>query len=175
MPNQDHPRGFIIHGDMDHRHLLQTTIDVSNATAMFIGTLVKFDNDGNISASGTTEEKSIGIIINLRDADGQATTYLPATTAGSALVLTDPNQQFIIQCAGTLAATDVGENADINATQGGSTSSGRANTELSETTSTSTAQFRIIDKVNTPGNEWGLNVDVVVRPNEHGFTNAAGI
>ena len=95
----------------------------------------------------------------------------------SADVLDDPNQLFIVQCDASIAATDIGKNADVIGT-GGSTTSGISTMELNSSTLAVTAalNLKVVGLYNDVNNEFGTNAVVVVKINEHvyGSTGVAG-
>lgn len=88
-----------------------------------------------------------------------------------ALVVDDPDAIFEVQAA-TMAATDVGANADLVAGANNGFVSGYT---LSGTAAAATAQCRILGLVNRPDNEFGPFAKVLVKINEHELTTAAGI
>jgi hypothetical protein len=100
-------------------------------------------------------------------------------TAGKIVadVLDDPNQLFLVQCDASIAATDIGKNADVVGT-GGSTTTGISTMELSSSTLATTAalNLKVVGLYNDVNNEYGTNAVVVVKINEHvyGSTGVAG-
>ena len=95
----------------------------------------------------------------------------------SADVLDDPNQLFLIQCDASIAATDIGKNADVIGT-GGSTTNGISTMELNSATLANTAalNLKVVGLYNDVNNAFGTNAVVVVKINEHvyGSTGVAG-
>lgn len=95
----------------------------------------------------------------------------------SADVLDDPNQLFIVQCDASIAATDIGKNADVIGT-GGSTTNGISTMELNSATLANTAalNLKVVGLYNDVNNAFGTNAVVVVKINEHvyGSTGVAG-
>ena len=95
----------------------------------------------------------------------------------SADVLDDPNQLFIVQCDASIAATDIGKNADVIGT-GGSTTNGISTMELNSSTLATTAalNLKVVGLYNDVNNAFGTNAVVVVKINEHvyGSTGVAG-
>ena len=95
----------------------------------------------------------------------------------SADVLDDPNQLFIVQCDASIAATDIGKNADVIGT-GGSTTNGISTMELNSATLANTAalNLKVVGLYNDVNNDFGTNAVVVVKINEHvyGSTGVAG-
>ena len=92
-------------------------------------------------------------------------------------VLDDPNQLFLVQCDASIAATDIGKNADVIGT-GGSTTNGISTMELNSATLAKTAalNLKVVGLYNDVNNEFGTNAVVVVKINEHvyGSTGVAG-
>ena len=91
----------------------------------------------------------------------------------SADVLDDPNQLFLIQCDASIAATDIGKNADVIGT-GGSTTSGISTMELNSSTLATTAalNLKVVGLYNDVNNAFGTNAVVVVKINEHVYGSA---
>ena len=91
----------------------------------------------------------------------------------SADVLDDPNQLFLIQCDASIAATDIGKNADVIGT-GGSTTNGISAMELNSSTLAVTAalNLKVVGLYNDVNNEFGTNAVVVVKINEHVYGSA---
>jgi len=92
-------------------------------------------------------------------------------------VIDDPNQLFLVQCNASIAATDIGKNADVVGT-GGSTTTGISSMELASSTLATTAalNLKVVGLYNDVNNEYGTNAVVVVKINEHvyGSTGVAG-
>ena len=91
----------------------------------------------------------------------------------SADVLDDPNQLFLIQCDASIAATDIGKNADVIGT-GGSTTNGISTMELNSATLANTAalNLKVVGLYNDVNNAFGTNAVVVVKINEHVYGSA---
>ena len=91
----------------------------------------------------------------------------------SADVLDDPNQLFIVQCDASIAATDIGKNADVIGT-GGSTTNGISTMELNSSTLATTAalNLKVVGLYNDVNNAFGTNAVVVVKINEHVYGSA---
>ena len=91
----------------------------------------------------------------------------------SADVLDDPNQLFIVQCDASIAATDIGKNADVIGT-GGSTTNGISTMELNSATLANTAalNLKVVGLYNDVNNAFGTNAVVVVKINEHVYGSA---
>ena len=91
----------------------------------------------------------------------------------SADVLDDPNQLFLIQCDASIAATDIGKNADVIGT-GGSTTNCSSTMELNSATLANTAalNLKVVGLYNDVNNAFGTNAVVVVKINEHVYGSA---
>ena len=91
----------------------------------------------------------------------------------SADVLDDPNQLFLVQCDASIAATDIGKNADVIGT-GGSTTNGISTMELNSATLANTAalNLKVVGLYNDVNNAFGTNAVVVVKINEHVYGSA---
>ena len=174
--------------------LTECYIPASYATALFIGDPVVITGTSNTAvvkgrqigtmpeinkatAAGGAASVSGVICAFLPDID-VATTVLhnAASTERIALVCTDPNQLFSIQCSGTMAATDVGLNGDLVYTHAGDTATGLSGAEFNTTgkATTATLQLKIMkfdqDHTVDAPNTIGANSKVIVKINTH--TNA---
>jgi hypothetical protein len=161
------------------------SIAASYGSAVYVGDPVKSTGtasaDGyagvNLSAAG---EVIRGVVVGLgRNPTMLANpanldiTYKPASDPNVwyALVVDDPNAIFAIQAA-TIAATDVGANADLVAAAGNGFISGYT---LSSTYGSATAQCRVLGLINSIDNEFGAYAKVLVKINEHELSSATGI
>jgi hypothetical protein len=88
-------------------------------------------------------------------------------------VIDDPSQLFLIQCDASIAAADIGKNADVIGT-GGSTTTGVSTMELNSSTLATTAALNLktVGLYNVPSNEIGSFAVVVVKINEHVYGSA---
>ena len=157
-------------------------------TAIYKGDPVLLANDGTIQVQNAATTNNIGVFNGCfyNDPTTQKPTwknYYPGSitpTVGDieAYVYDDPNQLFLIQDAGTLAQTNVGNNADIATYVAGSTINGQSKVELSATAAATAATFRIIRICEDPENSdiSSANANWVVKFNEHlYYDNSAGI
>jgi len=71
----------------------------------------------------------------------------------TAYVYDDPSIVYAAQMEGASGIADIGQLADMDDANSGSTVTGRSAQQISSTTGTSTAQLRILDFVNTPDND----------------------
>lgn len=187
MANVDRPNGFIPCGRLDGSKIpvRRFPIYASQADGVFVGDVMKALATGNVEAANAADDEAvIGVCVGIQDTNGVAigspnssvsTKYLPASTGGYALIaLALPDSVFRAQSNASLAATDVFGSVDHVATAG-NTTTGRSQHEL-DSTIASANQFKIIGKVEEPGNDWGSYVEVYVVPGEgYWFDNTNGI
>lgn len=149
---------------------------------IFSGDPVKMTNAGTILVAAAGDE-ILGIFRGCKftNSDGETvfSSHFPDGTSSSdivAFVEDDPDAVFEVQCAGSLAQTDVGLNADIAYTSG-STKTGMSAMELSGTTAATTATFRIMGFSSDPDNSTtgSANVNVIVKFNEHFYIDPTGV
>lgn len=180
MANADSPRGFT-----PMRHLTGGIIRPSEMliaddynTNIFSGDLVKLAAAGVIQLA-TAGDRFIGVFMGCRfvnDAGEQKfSKYWPASQSvqGSyayALVIADPMVTFRAQADGAVAVTEIGQLTNMISTHAGSTNTGRSGQELNSSTGTAEAQFRILNKVDDPENDWGANVELEVMPYLHEYS-----
>ena len=157
-------------------------------TAIYKGDPVLLAADGTIQVQNAATTNNIGVFNGCfyNDPTTQKPTwsnYYPGSitpTVGDieAFVYDDPNQLFLIQDEGTLAQTNVGNNADIATYVAGSTVNGQSKVELSSTAAATAATFRIVRISEDPENSdiSSANANWVVRYNEHlYYDNSTGI
>ena len=175
MANKDNHYGFRpISYDSSMVKTYSIDTGTGTATAVFLGDLVKGDTDGNASVMTAASNDYIGVVMELFNSAGLSVLSLAASTAGSVRVCTDPNAKLQVQfenggTAPTVAARN--DAADAIWTHAGSTKSGLAGVELSETLAGdgNAAQFRILELVDKPDNVWGHNAEVIVVALEHAY------
>jgi hypothetical protein len=184
MANVDRPNGAVPVRRLDGGAALPAnlySVDVTNATAIFIGDFVTMETDGSCApASAGTGNLILGVCMGVADDYGNlARVHLPATTAGNIFVQDDPYCIFEIQddAAAVLTQAAVGANAPIVA-GGGDTTTGISAHELGAGGVTSAIeQLRILRLVRRADNAWGNWGRVEVLINEHFYNtvDAAGI
>jgi hypothetical protein len=187
MANIDDPKGFTPVAMFNGAKIpvWRFPVDALNATAIFIGDVIDAEADGNvIPAAADADDSVIGVAVAVYDSNGVpcgapnssvSTKYLTALTAGYVdVALALPEAVFRVQVDGTIAETARFANANHVATAG-STTMAQSRHELSATTGTATAQFKIWDRVREPGNTWGANMDVLVTFNESRFVSTTGL
>jgi len=165
-------------------------VPASDSTALYMGDVVKLGGTADARGSHATVTRAaagdtvllgavVGIdqvkdvsAINLRQ------NYRPASTAMYVLVCDDPDAVYHVQedsVGGALAITNVGECADI-VVAAGSTVTGKSGTMLdSSTSSSSTANLRILGLADKPDNVIGNYAVFEVIINEHVFKGTAGV
>lgn len=147
----------ILAGSADSRGVPTVTIATAAGGAYVTGAIVGFDpNPDNLTL-----------------------TYRPASTARYVMVADDPDLVFEIQedsVGGALAATNVGQNADLIA-GAGSTATGQSGWQLDSSTAntTNTLQLRIVELTNREDNEIGVNAKWLVMLNLSSQRNLTGI
>ena len=179
MANRDNPSGFIPAQGIGGDHVYKMfRVDSVNATAVFVGDVMDLDASGVGPAAADAGVSAVGVCVAVYDSDGLpcgshnssvATKYLPASTAGFALVaLAIPGNVFICQTQTGTTPTDddIGLTSD-HVAGAGDTTTARSRHEL--TYSGGGLQFRIIGKVDKPGNDYGEHVDLYVVFNESAF------
>ncbi len=158
-------------------------VPASDGTALFIGDAVK--SAGSADANGVASvtraaagDTLRGVIVGVEPVTADSLIYRAASTERYVYVADAPDLIFEIQDdsdGGALAATNVGQNADI-IVGSGSTVTGLSGMELdSSTASASTAQLRILGFVQDPLNEVAANARFLVMINEHELKSAAGV
>lgn len=169
-------------------------IPSTNATATFVGDLVKLDTTGDTAAAGglargirtvvqaAAGDPSVGVIVGLAIDPTNLNTpqYRSASQGRYVYVADDPNVLFEIQSNGTTAVADVGLNA--NAVVGaGSTTTGASGMQLDAASqaTTATLQLKIIELSQRVDNDaTSANDKVIVKINNHQLaagTGSAGV
>jgi hypothetical protein len=162
------------------------------ATAIFKGDIVAPVNDGTIQRgvfNFTSGSGFLGVFLGCRftnPSTNQPTwsNYYPASTVATdikALVCDDPQAVYLIQGDGSLALTNIFNNADLAQTATGSTLNGLSGMNLSASSAatTNTLRFRIIELYKSPDNAFGDAFTKVLvcinRPGFHFFDQATGV
>ena len=181
MANIDRPQGLVYSRSLDGSTCSparEYSVDVANATAIFVGDPVRQEADGNVTAAGAGGD-AIGAVTGVKgDYDNLSRRHLPATTVGTVFVIDDPQALFLIQedDGGTaLTSAARGGLTDFIATAGDPTS-GISRYELDQdAVAAASGTVRLIGLVEKPGNNYGDNAEWEVQINEHQLLNAAGI
>ena len=182
MANIDSPSGFRPFSckpkinTRNQRYVIQT-VGTAYATSIFPGDPLVMLDDGTIGrAAASASGPIIGVCagVNYIDSNGvpqwgywPASTVVKTGTVAEILIYDDPDEVFVVQADGSLAATDVGLLATTIYTHAGSTLYNRSGAEIqSSSANTAADQWRIMGlALKTEGkeaNEWGTNVDVLV-------------
>ena len=156
-----------------------------DGTAAYVGGLVKpagsADARGIMSVTGniTTGDAVLGVIVAVLPVTRESLLYRAASTERYVLVADDPNALFEVQedsDGAALAATAVGNSADLTGLTSGSTSSGRSTIEIDSSTATAsgdgTEDVLIMGLADREDNEIGDNANWIVRLNNHFLVDA---
>ena len=156
----------------------------SDSTAIYVGGLVKLagsaDANGIPSVTGnvSTGNAVVGVVVAVEPVTQDSLIYRAASTERYVMVADDPNLVFECQedsVGGALAATAVGNTADITGFTAGSTTSGRSSIEIDSSTATAsgdgTEDVLIVRLAQRPDNEIGTNAVWEVRLNNHQFVD----
>lgn len=183
MANVDRPRGARVVRHLDGSPYNGATnkyaVDVLNATAIFPGDFMIREADGNVAPyTGVGGGNLLGVCVSVpADPNGLEIRYLPALTAGTVYIADASDLIFEIQedDAGTaLVAGDAGNNVDVSA-GAGSTSTGQSAHELLRASVVITiAQLRLLRLIEREGNEYGDFAAWEVLINEHTYKDTAG-
>ena len=152
----------------------------SDSTAIFVGDFVKSAGSGDANGVPSVAQAAAtnairGVVVGIEPVTDESPIYRAASTERYLLVADDPNLIFEIQESGTLAATDIGRNADITVAAG-STAAGTSGMELdSSDIKDATAQLRVLGLAQRPDNEIGTNAKWLVMINEHELKGTAGL
>jgi len=176
---QDDSTGFSSH-----------TIDAGEGSAMYQGSLVIGTTTGYVDIGSTTSTKNLGAFWGCFYVDPTTLkptfkNYYPGSVTPpnskdiEAFVYDSPYQMFEVQSdnTGASAQTDVFECADTSSTTTGSTTNGISNTELNDSTlSSSIAQLKVIGVSRDPANSdlTAANVNWRVQITEHLLASYTG-
>jgi len=184
MANSDSPFGLQLAGVVGssafNAKIKRCYINASDGTALFKGDAVKLG--GSADADGIEEVIQVaagntiyGVIVNFDpDPTNLELTYRTASTKRYCYVCIDPFAIYEIQEDGAIAATAIGNNADV-VVSSGNTTTGNSGMELdSSSVGTATAQLRIINLVQREDNAIGTNGKYHVMINENRLTSVTG-
>lgn len=189
MANSDTPRGLwprkYLNGAPWNGQANRYYVPASEATYdIYLGQLVKLagsaDSRGYASITGgvSSLDVVVGVCVGVEPLSGaggvgrDATIYRAKATERYILVADDPNLVFAVQddASATLAATNVGNNANLTGLTSGSTVTGYSSTEIdasSAAASQATYDVVILGLDDTPDNAIGDNANWLVRLNNH--------
>jgi len=193
MANQDAPFGFRAVGGMGSSYETQGTskyqINDNHGSSIYQGDVVMTGDGGTDAGSSTSvagyiapaavgDNNNVGIFNGcfFNDPTTQKPTwknYYPASTNITtgyidAFVYDNPQQLYEVQTAGTLTQSDAGNLIDMATYAAGSTINGSSNEEISTTSLSNTATFRILRLSGDPSNSdtSSANSNWIVRFNE---------
>ena len=131
-------------------------------------------------AVATAASQISGVMVGKEVNANDITIYSQASTADVVQICDDPFVEFIVQedsDAGALAATDVGQNAEMIFTHAGDSTTGLSGAELDSSSAAGTAglALRIIALAPIHGNVIGTNAKWVVQINDHTELSGAGV
>ncbi|MBM4240578.1 MAG: hypothetical protein FJ150_02735 [Euryarchaeota archaeon] len=190
MPNRDNVAGFRPYALSPAKIVVRRfPVDSANATAIFLGDLIKAESDGNVAPAAAGDATVVlGACVGIYDSNGVAAgserssvsqNYLPASTAGYVdVALALSGQWFVVQASTGTAVNETDRFATADHIAGaGDTTLGKSGHELnSGGLGTATAQCKIIDKLEDPDNAWGEHVDLIVQIIENFFSGTvAGV
>jgi hypothetical protein len=156
-------------------------VPASDGTALYIGDpVVKNGSSDSAGVAGVVRAAAGGPITGvvegfMPNGTTDMAGYRAASTAAYVLVRTDPNTLFEIQdTAGTIAAADVGLNANMTIAAGNAYSK-RSGVVLDAATKavTATLALKIVGLSQRPGNEFGAYAKVLVKINNSTEANAS--
>lgn len=183
MANTDRAAGFKVvgtHSGASINHSLRRAfIPATDGTAVAIGDLVKTAGSADADGVPTVAKCGVGdyvrgVVVGIEpDPDNLSAIYRVASTARYVLINEDPLVELEVQedsVGGALAATNIGQNADL-IDAGVDTTRGTSGMELDSSTAatTNTLALRIVGIVQRPDNEIGANAKVRVMINLHEF------
>jgi hypothetical protein len=190
MANADNRFGLIPinkNGSVETGQVTLYYIPASDGTAVYVGDAVVKNGTANASdgvpqvirATAGTGNALTGAVVSVQfNPTDLETTYRKASTGTYVFVADDPKQDFIIQCDGTLAVTDIGSNANVVFTHAGVNAYGTSGMELdtSSFATGATLQLKVKRLHNVEQNEIGAFAKAVVQINNHTEApNKAGI
>jgi hypothetical protein len=158
MANTDAPRGFVPVGHLTGGQILARAYDVDeDSDAIYRGDALSMGLNGKVTLAAADTL--------LAGVAAESKSTLEGTTI---MVYDDPNIIYEVQgyTGVTFALNSVGEQGDIVATAGSSTTN-LSLQELNETGLIFPAQFLVLGKVDRSDNAWGEHVKLLVKPNRH--------
>jgi len=183
LPNVDSPNGLrpvrTIGGSPYNGSCNRYFVPSTDGTAIYLGQPVKLvgsataDGVSHVTAMTTTADVVCGVVVGVEPDTADSLLYRAASTARYLLVADDPNLLFEIQSDGVGGVAAVGEVADVTGFSG-STSTGRSNMEISNSTITNngdqTQDVHIVAVPQRPDNDITLaNGRYLVRLLNHAY------
>jgi hypothetical protein len=186
MPNVDAPNGLRPVKHLDGSPFSGTAnryfVPATDSTAIFVGDAVVSAGSADADGIPTVAQASaggnlLGVVVGIEPETDESLNYRAASTARYVFVADSPDVVFEIQedsDGGAIAATAVGNNADL-VVGSGSTATGTSGMELdSSGVGTAAAQLRILELAQRPDNEIGTNAKWLVMLNEHERKSTTG-
>ena len=188
MANVDRPNGFRPVGHLSggaYTGRVRKYYSVNDA--LFLGDLVEKEATGTASGSGGypgvdrmdsgTADILVGCVVGWEiDPDNLNAMHHAASTSLAVYINDDPMTIYEGQCDGTLAAADIGLNADVTIGSG-STTTGASNMEIaaSGAATTQATPLKIMGLVEREDNDVAsANANWLVMLNLHAYKNEAG-
>lgn len=183
MANTDNP-GYIGGTQLAGKnpYIKSFVVGTADSTAIGLGAFVKpggsaatYSADGQIYptvAKAGSADAILGRVTSVEPITDDSKIYREASTERLVKVNTDPDQLFEIQVDDSVAAADIGLNANI--VDGTSVNTlGRQEEEIDISTkaTTSTLQLKILDVVKAVDNEIGSYTKVMAKINNHARAN----
>lgn len=184
MANIDRVRGLFpvkhLNGSPYNGQVNRYYVPASDGTAICVGDAVK--SAGSSDANGVPDvtraaagDAIRGVVVGVEPETSESLAFRPASTAGYVLVADSPDIIFEIQEDGAIAATNVGQNADI-VVGTPDLIVGRSAMELDSSTAVgTTAQLRILGLAQREDNAIGTNAKWLVSINEHELKSTVGV
>ena len=175
MANVDIANGFnptgMIYG------LGRYALDASTSTASFRNDLMMMISDGNVEPATANQTVTLGSLQGTTSASTAQKALVAASTAATVLISAHPDQRYIAQddASDTSAETYIGNNADIVAGSGNTTTGLSGHEIASSDKKSATAQIRLIDIQRRGDNAFGANADWLCRINEHFYATTTGV
>ena len=175
MANTDNPNGFRLLNQTGVKPPTAYPIEVTYATALYIGDMVTLSSGYIVIATEGTTNILLGPIVGFECRTGGLAQggYYPASSAYTwyALVADDPGQRFVAQCngGGTLTVANIGDTCNIETATAGNTTTNMSGQEIDSATMDGavTDQLRLIGLVDQVGNAWGANGEYIVEIHNH--------
>lgn len=158
-------------------------VPATDATAIYIGDLVKLNGNADVNGIRSVTKASVGdavvgaiVNVDYNMVNLNTPQYRNASTAMYVYVADDPQTIYEVQASGTVAATTAGLNCN-HADAGGSTSTGQSGetADFSTAATTATLTLKILDFVQSPENEVAASAKVRVKINNHQLASGTGV
>jgi hypothetical protein len=183
MANKDTPTGMSPHsylnGSCYNGQTSQYHVPATDATGLFLGDRVKLTGDSTVRGvpvvtKAVPGDTVVGVLTSIVMEDRSDQIYRPGGVARNIMVADDPQIIFEVQADIAIAAAQVGLNANLTAGAGNAIT-GLSGEELDVGSAAATAglDVQVLRMADKPDNEFGVNAKMLVKLNNHQFTNAA--